>query len=120
MTPTPSKIVAMLKKRPRACEAMGVEERQSDSIGTGFVFSNTPVHVSCFCNDEDGGCWHQAMHDLATGRCVRLCWAAGMEPFQNAVGGWCVYDRDTGQPVTHPFESPLEAMLEYLQTREER
>lgn len=109
----------MLQKRPRACEAIGVEEIQSKSLDAGFEFVRTPVHVSCFCNDEDGGSWHMAMLDLATGRCIRLCWADGMEPIRNVVGFWRVYDMETGQPVTDPFESPLEAMLEYLQTREE-
>lgn len=88
----------MLKKRPRACEAIDVRPTFD-----GLQF--------------DGGV--QDTIDLATGRCIRLCWADGMEPIRNVVGFWRVYDMETGQPVTDPFESPLEAMLEYLQTRED-
>ena len=112
MTPTPSEIVAMLKKRPRACEA--IDALVAHGLNSTWI-GDWPISGTA----DAGSPSHLMSLDLATGRCARLCWADGMEPFQNAVGGWCVYDRDTGQPVTHPFESPLEAMLEYLQTREE-
>ena len=112
MTPTPSEIVAMLQKRPRACEA--IDARTMHAFDTNWI-GDWPFSE----NAKVGGSSHLTAHDLALGRAIRIGYADGKEPFPNAVGCWCAYDMETGQPVTDPFESPLEAMLEYLQTREE-
>ena len=100
----------MLKKRPRACDAI----RASCD---GYCVWFGPM---CMVDNAiEGSYAHNDIHDLMLGRCSIKCWADGMEPIRNVVGFWRVYDMETGQPVTDPFESPLEAMLEYLQTREE-
>lgn len=118
MIPTPQELVYMILDRPRACKAIACRETHEALDTLGITF-HTPVCICCLVSDPPSGKWHQATYDYAIGRCIRLCWDDHHEPIQGAGDLWAVYSMDSGQSVTKSYPSPLEAMLEYLEYREE-